>query len=762
MTEIKTVEEWLGNNKLSIDIFNKKYRYENETFLEWLNRVSNNNEDVKQLILEKKFLFGGRILANRGLDKLGKKVTYSNCYVLPQPEDNIESIFDTAKELARTFSYGGGVGVDISKLSPRGAKINNTAKETTGSVSFMDLYSLITELIGQSGRRGALMISISCEHPDLEEFINVKSDLNKVTKANISVRMTKKFMEAVKSNSNIDLSYTRNETNETITKTVNARDMFMQLAKMNWDYAEPGILFWDNIESYNLMSNTKEFKYAGTNPCAEEPLPAGGSCLLGSLNLSEFVVHPFTEDAEFDLFTFRKAVKTATYALNEVMEEGLNLHPLEVQRKTVSDWKQIGLGIFGLADMLIKMGITYGSKKSLELCDNIGFNMADEALLTSTVIAEEKGMFDKCSITEIITTDFLKKNTLRNTRINFAKHGLRNSQLLTIAPTGSLSTMLGVSGGIEPIFANSYTRKTESLHNEEQYYKVYTPIVEQYMKLHSIKNEEDLPEFFITSQNLNYKNRIDMQSIWQQHIDASISSTVNVPNDFTIEDTFNMYLYAYEKGLKGLTMFRDGCARVGVLTTEITDKKGKEEKIAANNHLEWGTTIIADDDVIGKKRKLQTGCGSLHCTAFFDPVNGRLLETYLSKGSQGGCNNFMIGLSRMISHSARTGASVESIADQLLSCGTCPSYAVRTATKHNTSKGSSCPVAIGYALLDMYEEIKDELGLYDNDDIEEETVSEIQEDKSKKIKYSCPECGEELTFEGGCNICRSCGYSRCD
>jgi len=753
---IKTVEEWLGtDNKLSIDIFNKKYRHENETFEEWLDRVSGENEDIKKLIIEKKFLFGGRILANRGLDKLGKKVTLSNCYVLPPPEDNIESIFDTAKHLARTFSYGGGVGIDISNLAPRGAKINNTAKQTTGSVSFMDLYSLITELIGQSGRRGALMISISCEHPDLEEFITIKSDLNKITKANISIRMTKKFMEAVKNDKEVTLSFDRPETNVTIYKTVNAREIFMRLAEMNWNYAEPGILFWDRIEEYNLMSNTENFKYAGVNPCAEEPLPSGGSCLLGSFNLSEFVIDPFTDEAQFDLFNFRKAIHTATIALNEVMEEGLILHPLEIQRESVDKWKQIGLGIFGLADMLLKVGLTYGSEESLKLCDTIGFNLTDEAILTSTVIAQEKGMFEKCNINEIITTDFFRKNTHRTTRLNFAKHGLRNSQLLTIAPTGSLSTMLGVSGGIEPIFANFYTRKTESLHNKDEYYKVYTPIVEQYMKLHNIENEEDLPSFFITAQQIDYKDRINMQSVWQSHIDASISSTINVPNDFTIEDTFNMYLYAHEKGLKGLTMFRDGCARLGILTT---DDKNEVVKEVTNKPLEWGTTIVADDDVIGKKRKLQTGCGSLHCTAFFDPINGRLLETYLSKGSSGGCNNFMISLSRMISHSARTGATVESIVDQLLSCGICPSYAVKTATKHNTSKGSSCPVAIGYALLDMYEEIKDELGL--NDD--EEVFENIQKPK-KENRNVCPECGAEgLIFTNSCCQCVECGYSRCD
>lgn len=262
-----TIEEWLGkDNKLGIDIINKKYRYKNENFDEWLDRVSGNNTDLKQLIKEKKFLFGGRILSNRGLQNDGLKVTYSNCYVVTPPEDNIESIFNCAGKLARTFSYGGGCGIDISKLAPRGSKVNNTAKETSGAVSFMDLYSLVTELIGQNGRRGALMISIDCNHPDLEEFINIKSDLNKITKANISIKVTDDFLKAVKENNDYTLKFIRLETGESIVKKVNAREIFTKFCTMNWDYAEPAFLFWDRIKSWNLLSNNEEFEYAGTNP----------------------------------------------------------------------------------------------------------------------------------------------------------------------------------------------------------------------------------------------------------------------------------------------------------------------------------------------------------------------------------------------------------------------------------------------------------------------------------------------------------------
>ena len=229
-----TAEEWLGqDNQLGIDIWTKKYRNEEEDFDGWLHRISGGNERIEKYIREKKFLFGGRILSNRGLNKEGRKVTYSNCYVVEPPEDNIESIFECAKKLARTYSYGGGCGIDISKLSPRGARINNAAKETSGSVSFMELYSLVTALIGQNGRRGALMISIDSSHPDVEEFIDLKTDLDKVTKANISIRIHKDFMEAVKRNEQYTLHYTREATGEVVESQVKARELFRRIAETN-------------------------------------------------------------------------------------------------------------------------------------------------------------------------------------------------------------------------------------------------------------------------------------------------------------------------------------------------------------------------------------------------------------------------------------------------------------------------------------------------------------------------------------------------
>ena len=296
------IEDWLGeDNQLGIDIWHRKYQRNGETFDQWLDRVSINNQYIRNLIIQKKFLPAGRILSNRGIED--EKCSLSNCYVITPPEDSIESIYKTCSKLARTYSYGGGCGIDISNLAPEGAKVHNQAKATSGAVSFMDTFSQVTQQIGQNGRRGALMISISDTHPDLEKFITIKSDLNKVNYANISVRISDAFMKAVEEDKDWELKFERKETGEVISKTVKAKELFRKLCEQNWNYAEPGMLFWDRINNYNLLSNTKSFKYAGVNPCAEEPLPAGGSCNLCAINLAAFV-----KNANFDFDDFAYVV----------------------------------------------------------------------------------------------------------------------------------------------------------------------------------------------------------------------------------------------------------------------------------------------------------------------------------------------------------------------------------------------------------------------------------------------------------------------
>lgn len=746
------IEEWLGkNNQLGIDIWNKKYRRNNETFDNWLDRVSGNNSYIRNLIIQKKFLPAGRILSNKGIED--EKCSLSNCYVITPPEDSIESIYETCSKLARTYSYGGGCGIDISKLAPEGAKVHNQAKATSGAVSFMDTFSQVTEQIGQNGRRGALMISISDTHPDLEKFITIKSDLNKVNYANISVRISDAFMNAVEEDKDWELKFERKETGEVISKTVKAKYLFRKLCEQNWNYAEPGMLFWDRINNYNLLSNTKSFKYAGVNPCAEEPLPAGGSCNLCAINLSAFV-----KNKDFDFEDFSYVVKEAVQYQNDILTEGLKRHPLKEQQESVANYKQIGIGIMGLADMLIKLGIRYGSEEAIQLCDEIGTYLNYNGFKASFELGTILGQYKDFNLEEVTTTEYWKEQVESFNKYNltiFSFNHLRNSQLFTIAPTGSISTMIGVSGGIEPIFANYYERTTKSLHGKDVKYKVYTPIVKQYMEEHNIEDDSELPSYFVTSADILVFERINMQAIWQKHIDASISSTVNLPNEATITDVENLYMYAWKKGLKGITVYRAGCAREGIL---VTDKKEEDNKRILPKELPRGFIYqTRDNDMIGIKRTLTTGCGKLHMSTYWDDATGELLEVFLDRGRDGGCNSFMIGLSRMISLAARGGVDFSAIVDQLTSTYTCPSYNARKLLKHDVSAGNCCPTAIGKALIDVHRQVMRMI----SDDIEEEIAPSKEPVTKINSVEQCPECGAELIHENGCVSCKNCGYSKC-
>ena len=727
------LKDW-GLSQLGMDIWAKKYQNNGESFEEWLDRVSNGDKDVKQLIIDKKFLFGGRILASRGVTD--RKVTYSNCYVLPQVEDSIEGIYDTAKHLARTFSYGGGVGIDISNLRPKGSPVNNAAKTTSGAVSFMDTFSQVSSVIGQAGRRGALMISMDCNHPDIEDFIDAKKNTDKLEGCNISVRTNGDFIK------NSPLMH--------------------KLAENNWDYAEPGILYWDNINKNNLLSEyikNGEFEYAGVNPCAEEPLPAGGSCLLGAINLSEFVLSPFTDEASFDLLEFDKAVRIAVRALNDVLDEGLELHPLEIQRKTVSEWRQIGLGIMGFADMLIKMGIAYGSEESLRIIDIIGKDMNEAGLVESAYLAKERGSFDNCDEVWLIDSEFMKhmKDTLVVDMIY--DYGLRNSQLFTIAPTGTISTMLGVSGGVEPIFDVEYTRTTKSLHGEDVTYKVVTPIVEQCMKA---KGVTEYPKEVQWSKTINPFNRVDVQAQWQIYIDASISSTVNLPQDTTVEQVEELYRYAYDTGCKGLTIFRDGCARTAILNSGSAKEEPKEE-VVEDKRLDTIMPITrADmgDRLEGATYVRTTACGKLYITINTNN-KGELVEVFIDPSKSGGCLANVEVIGRLCSSMLRAGVAVEAVVDSAKGVK-CPACAKSKKKVDGLSCGDIVAKVIAkeheYRFLKKEWETQQDFSRKKAEKVEK--ITKKVEKNEEKVK--CPECGAELSFTGGCNICPSCGFSKCD
>ena len=753
-----TEQEWLDNNELALAIYNKKYRNGEETFDGFLNRVSDNDDSIKSLIKEKKFIFGGRILAGRGVT--GKKITYSNCYVITPPEDSIESIFDCCKKLARTYSYGGGCGTDLSNLRPNGAEVHNAAKTTCGPVGFMDLFSQTTNTIGQAGRRGALMLSLSVNHPDIEEFIDCKTDLNRVQYANISVRANDEFMKAVENDGdyilhwpcemtispqeNTALEYGRLTYVETASgpvylKKVKAKEVFNKLVKNNWDYAEPGILYWDRIENYNMVENHPDFHFAGVNPCAEEPLPSGGSCLLGSLNLSEFVLFPFTEKARMDWGSLTDSVLKAVRALNGVLEKGLSLHPLKEQQDSVSQWRQIGLGTFGLADCLIKLGIKYGSQESIETINAIYKSIAVNAVLESLDMAKEFGCFHMCNKELIADSAFIRHLELGETVMeDIRKYGLYNSQLLTCAPTGSIGTMFNTSTGVEPQFALEYTRKTQSLDGKDTFFKVNAKIVDDYIKT---TGNDCLPDCFVTSADIDPKDRVKVQAALQQWIDASISSTVNLPKEATAKQVEDIYLEAWKNNLKGITVYRSGCKREGVLVTET-----KSEAMPVTSAPKRPKNLITDFHSVkvkGEQFIVLVGLfeGKPYEVFAFKPnmaVNLPQHEGVITKKSKMHYS-FKSEFVEIKELEAVNDDLEERAAtlytSMLLRHGVAIKYIIKTAKKVNGNITSFSSALC--RILSKY------------------TSSEMSGEK-------CPECGENLIREEGCIHCKSCGYSRCE
>lgn len=864
------LKNWL-DTQLGQDIWTRKYQNGDETFDQWLDRVSNGDDAVKDLILSKKFIFGGRILASRGITD--RKVTYSNCYVLPPVGDSIEEIYDTNKYLARTFSYGGGCGIDISQLRPKGSPVNNAALTTTGAVSFMETFNNTSQTIGQKGRRGALMISMDVNHAEIEDFINAKTQNKKLEECNISVRTDDLFMTRV------------------IAGDGNATDLMYKLAENNWNWGEPGMLFWDNINKETLLSEyikNGEFEFAGVNPClvgdtliqtiegakpikdlvgtqpyvycmndegkliiqqaskvwktrenaelveidfnrgklictpdhkiftrnrgwikavdlqpkdklnglgfskgneivksvtklnytadvydmtvdsvhnfianniivhncAEEPLPPGGSCLLGSLNLAEFVKDPFGKRPAFDIPSFKQVVKVAIRALNQVLDEGLPLHPLQIQRDSVAKWRQIGLGIMGFGDMLIKMRIPYGSDRCSNLIATIGMALCNVGLQESALLAKELGTFEAYNEDYILNSFYMqskiKEGVIYEETIDLIKaYGLRNSQLFTIAPTGSIGTMFGVSTGVEPIYdVNGFARTTKSLNAEDKVYMEYPNIVQRAIEADDIDMLNNKPAYLIGAKDLDFMSRVKTQADWQVWIDASISSTLNLPKESPVEDVFKAYVAAHELGCKGLTVFRDGCKKEGILKGVAKEEKPEPTQLNA-----------IDTDInhcIAFGSKLQTGCGSLWMTVYFHKKTGQLCHIFLNKGSKGGCNSYMVGLSRLISLAGKKGATVEEIVDQLKSVVACPSFVSRKTTEANISDGRSCAEAVGRELLKLHEQFKINY-------LNQPEITQLKINNEVKIEIAkCPECGAELSHTGGCINCYNCGWTKCD
>lgn len=437
--------------------------------------------------------------------------------------------------------------------------------------------------------------------------------------------------------------------------------------------------------------------------------------------------------------------------MDDVLEENIGRLPLEKQKEKARNWRQIGIGQMGLADMLIKLGITYGTKESLDISAIISKILINESMKATSLLAKERGVFPEYNLNSLLKSEFYQQNIDEDIKHIVEKYGMRNCALLSIAPNGSIGTMLQVSTGIEPNFKFSYIRKTESLGNEDYYYEVYAKIVKDYLKINP-QNKNNLPSYFIESDKIKPINRIQMQSIWQTYIDTAISSTINLPYEATIEDIEDIYMNAWENGLKGITVFRNGCERVGVLTT---DEKEDEEK----ELLKRGQWKSLAEDTYYVKRNLIIGCGKLKLFIGWSPSENTIQDVYITKSGSGGCEKNLQCIAILMSSILRIGGDLSMIEKSFAGVSACPSFTRERGKGNHLSDGSYCGMAILKEMKAFLKEIGKE------EKVIEKIVEKPNKNNDKKEDFKgnvCPECGEpSLIKTNGCDSCLNCGYSKC-
>lgn len=734
-------------------------------------------EKFHWLLSDFKFIPGGRILFGAGQKR---RATLLNCYFMPIREDSIEGIFEWCKEAARTYSFGGGVGTDISILRPKGSPVNNSAVYSTGAVSFMDLLSTTTGTIGQAGRRGALMITIRVDHPDILEFLDVKNDpeRSKVQFANISVKVTDEFMKAVENDTDFELRFNSDMTN--IHKKVRARDIWDRLVKSAHESAEPGLIFWDSVKKYS-PTEYNGMEVNGVNPCSEQALEDYGNCCLGNVNLSMFVTDEFTKEAKIDWENLEQAFRYSVRFLDNILDYNMKKHPIKYQTDASTVSRRIGVGFTGFGDMLAKLNIKYDSYEAIDFTDKMFEHIKNIVYEASSDLAQEKGSFPAFDLDVHLSSRFLD-SVGENVVEKIKNQGLRNACILTVPPVGSGSVLAGTTSGIEPMFALSYYRRSESLSKEE--FKVYHPLVDKYLNKFNIDSETELPKTFVTSHEIKPQMRVRMQAAIQKHIDSCISSTVNLPTDITLEEVEKIYFLAWKMGCKGITIYREG-SRQGILITEegAKQKEAKEEldnssrddistrdegMLITHPNLTSSPHPLPTSGIkpVERPQRLQgftevikTGYGNLYVTV--NTYQGKPLEVFVQIGKSGYtamANAEATG--RLVSLLLRSGVDVKDVVEQLTGIG---------GSSPVFSDGKlvmSIPDAIATVLRKNFME-------NDNPVVNEEkkTPYNIKQadlfTKGSTSSYDvmledCPECGDRaLAFESGCMTCKSCAYSKC-
>ena len=525
------------------------------------------------LLEDYRFLPGGRILANAGTER--SSTTMFNCYVMNRIPDALDGIFEVVKDAALTQKQGGGVGFDFSTIRPRGDHICGVDSQASGPLSFMNVLDATCKTIMSAGqRRGAQMAVMRCDHPDIAEFITAKRKKGALTMFNLSVAVTDKFIAAVKSDAEWELVF-----GGKVYKTVKARELWQMIMDSTYNYAEPGVLFVDRVNQMNNLAYCETI--TATNPCGEQPLPPYGACLLGSLNLTRFVAQPFSEAAAVDF----EGLKTATRAAVRFLDNVINIsnYPLAGQKSEAEAKRRMGLGVTGLADLFIFMRLRYGSPASLALAEQVMQAVTHTAYAASSELAREKGSFPLFDAEKYARGDFVKTLPAAVQK-SIRQHGIRNSHLISIAPTGTISLYAGnVSSGLEPVFAYHYTRRIRQgqeddvAETEVQDY-AYQAYVERFGRP---ANDKELPDYFVNTDDITPAEHIGIQATLQKYVDSAISKTVNIPADFPFEDFQNVYMTAWEKGCKGCTTYRPNANIQAVLVKQDDKPAASEPKAAA-------------------------------------------------------------------------------------------------------------------------------------------------------------------------------------
>lgn len=701
-----------------------------------------------------KFLPAGRITAGAGTER---SVTLFNCFVMGTVPDDMGGIFEGLKEAALTMQQGGGIGYDFSTIRPKGAAVKGVAADASGPLSFMDVWDAMCRTIMSAGsRRGAMMATMRCDHPDIEAFIAAKSDPARLRMFNVSVLVTDAFMEAVKADGSWDLVF-----DGKVYHTVEARDLWNKIMKATFEYAEPGVIFIDRINAANNLSYCETI--AATNPCGEQPLPPYGACLLGSINLSRLISDPFGEGAALDEAALEELVATAVRMMDNVVDA--SRFPLEAQAAEARAKRRIGLGVTGLADALLMVGLRYGSEAAARQTERWLHRIARAAYLASVQLATEKGAFP------LFEADaYLQSGTMQtmdaDVRAAIAEHGIRNALLTSIAPTGTISLYAGnVSSGIEPVFAYSYTRKVlqkDGSRTEEE-------VVDYAVQLWREKfGDADLPDHFVNAQTLAPLDHVRMQAAAQKWVDSSISKTINCPEDISFAEFKDVYMAAWDQGCKGCTTYRPNAVTGSVLSvsdsaTKDSEAEKGEVKPVSEARLDGDVVYISEPldrpkALEGQTYKLKWPLTdhAIYITINDVIINGhrRPFEVFINSKNM---EHFAwtVALTRMISAVFRRGGDVSFVVEEL--------KAVFDPRGGAWMEGKYVPSILA-AIGGVIERHMIATGFLEGEGmgLKTDPQAEVMAVGEAPLGPACANCGSHaLRMIEGCNTCADCGFSKC-